>query len=301
MTRYLRMLLPAVALLVAGGQAPSPDAVIAKRGDVALTAGVARRLIDAQDPAVRQRLSTDPGALEQAVRSQVLQMVLLDEARSKKFDQDPDVVFRADQARDASIVAQYVASLTRPPADYPSDAEVQTAYDANKQQFMLPRRFHLAQVFVAVPADATNAVAASAERKAKEIRQLLAKRNADFASIAATRSDDHATAGNGGDAGWINEDKLPIPIRDAANGLQENAISAPIRTPDGWHIIKVLGSKPAGIAPLADVHDALVRAMRQQRAQQNERAYVQVLLRKAPIQLDEIQLQQVARTSGQVH
>jgi parvulin-like peptidyl-prolyl isomerase len=203
------------------------------------------------------------------------------------------VVFRADQARDASIVNQYVASLTKPPDDYPSDAEVEAAYQANKQQFMLPRQFNLAQIFIAAPAGAAVAVESAAEQKLKSVQQQLAKRKADFAAIAAKESDDRASAGNGGDTGWVREDRLSAPIREAAEALKDNAISAPVRAPDGWHIIKVLGSKPAGLAPLPDVREGLVRAMRQQRATQNERSYVQGLLRNEPIQLDEIQLQRV--------
>jgi parvulin-like peptidyl-prolyl isomerase len=293
MTHRPTLLLAVAALTLCGGQALPPDTVVAARGSVALTAGSMRQLIDLQDPTVRQQLQSDPAAMERAVRAQVLQMVLLDEARSKKFDQNPEVAFRADQARDNSIVTQYAASLAAPPSDYPSDAELQAAYDANQQQFTTPRQIHLAQIFVAVPTDATPAVTTAAEKKARNIRLLLLKPKADFAAIAQGQSEDKATAAKGGDAGWMREDQMVAPIKAAADSLKDDAVSEPIRTPDGWHIIKVLDTKPSQVASLKDVHDQLVRAMRQQRIALNERAYVDDLLKKQPIQLNEIQLQQV--------
>jgi parvulin-like peptidyl-prolyl isomerase len=293
MTHRSTVLLLLAALILCGGQALPPDTVVAQRGSVTLAAGTMQQLIDLQDPAVRQQLQKDPAAMDRAVRAQVLQMALLDEAHSAKFDQKPDVALRADQAHDNSIVAQYLASLTAPPPDYPSDAELQAAYNSNQQQFTVPRQVHLAQIFIAVPADASPAGKTAAEKKARTLRLQLLKPKAEFAAIARTQSDDKVTAANGGDAGWLREDQMLPPVREAADSLKDNAVSEPIRTQDGWHIIKVLDTKPSQVASLQDVHDQLVRAMRQQRMVQNERSYVDALLKKQPIQLNEIQLQQV--------
>jgi len=142
-------------------------------------------------------------------------------------------------------------------------------------------------------AGASPQVEAAAERKAREVRQQLVKPKADFAAIAKSQSDDRATAEHGGNSGWMREEQLIAPIKDAVVALKDDAVSEPIRAPDGWHIIKLLGTKPAGPAALQDVHDQLVRGLRQQRTTQNERAYVEDLMRKQPIQLDEIQLQRV--------
>jgi parvulin-like peptidyl-prolyl isomerase len=293
MTYRSTVLLSVAALMLCGGQALPPDTVVAQRGSVALTAGTMRQLIDLQDPAVRQQLANDPAAMDRAVRAEVLQMALLDQARAQKFDQKPDVALRADQARDNAIIAQYLASLAAPPPDYPSEAQVQAAYDANQQRFTVPRQVHLAQIFIPVPADATPAAKAAAENKARSVRLMLLKPKADFAAIAKAWSEDKATAAKGGDAGWLREDQMLPQIREAADSLKGNAVSEPIRMQDGWHIIKVLGTRPSQVAPLHDVHDQLVRLMRQQKMAQNERAYVEELMKKQPIQLNEIQLQQV--------
>jgi parvulin-like peptidyl-prolyl isomerase len=41
----------------------------------------------------------------------------------------------------------------------------------------------------------------------------------------------------GGDLGWLREDQLIPAVRTAAAGLQEGAVSEPVRAPDGWHVL----------------------------------------------------------------
>jgi parvulin-like peptidyl-prolyl isomerase len=231
--------------------------------------------------------------LPRLVRGQLLQMLLLNEAHAKQWDQKPDVTLRANQAHDSVVVNSYLASQTAPPADYPSDAEVQVAYDANKPRFMQPRQYQLAQIFVALPAGAARQAEDDTQKKLRDIRQQLSKPHADFAAIARRLSEDHASADKGGDLGWLREDGLVAPIRDAVASLPDNAVSDPIRAADGWHIIRMVGTRAASPAPLADVRDQIVRALRQQRMAQNERAFVDDLLRKQPIQLNEIELQRL--------
>ena len=92
------------------------------------------------------------------------------------------------------------------------------------------------------------------------------------------------------DLGWLREDQLLPAVREAVSPLQDNAISEPVRTSEGWHIVKLLGTRPAAVAPLAEVKDGIIPALRQQRAQANARAFVEDMLRKEPIQLNEIEM-----------
>ncbi len=281
------------AALLLGAQGPTPngsDPVVAQSGDVTVTASAMRRLVDAAEPDARAQLLRDPATLAQLARRAVLQKILLDAARAKKFDQDPDVAARADEARDSVIANAYVASLTQPPPDYPSDAEVQAAYEANKARLVVPRQYHLAQIFAAVPPNAPASADDDARKKLAALRTQLLKPKADFADAARKNSDDRAGAEKGGELGWLREDALLPPVKDAVAGLQEGAISEPVRAPDGWHLLRLLGTRPAAPATLPEVRDQLVRALRAQRLQQNERAYVDDLLRRQPILIDEIQL-----------
>jgi len=291
-----RLTLTALAALLVSAQAPAPDAVVAQSGSLTLTAADVRKLLEMSDPETRQQAQHDPSILPRLVRAQLLQALLLNQARAKHWDQRPDVILRANEARDAAVVTSFLAAQTAPPPEYPSDAEVQAAYEANKPRFMLPRQYQLAQIFVAVPAGATRQAEEDAQKKARDIRQALAKPHADFAAIARKQSDDHASGDKGGELGWLREDALVPAVREVVAGMQDNAISDPIHAADGWHIIHLEGTRPASPASLSDLRTDLVRALRQQRTAQNERSLIDEILRRQPIQLDEIQLQHEAQS-----
>jgi parvulin-like peptidyl-prolyl isomerase len=290
-----RPLLLVVALLLAGADAPSDNPVVAEAGDATMTAADARNIVAATSPDMQAQLAKDPSLLDRLVRGQIAQTLLLQEAHAKQWDVKPDIAFRAQQAHDAVIANTYLASLAQPPADYPSDADVQAAYEAQKDHLIVPRQYHLAQIFLALPANAGASADADAKKRLASIRQLLAKPRADFAAIAAKDSDDKASAATGGDLGWLPEDRLRPAVRDAVAGMQEGAISDPLRTEDGWHLIRLLGTKPAAPAPLATVRPQLVQALRQQQMAATERKLIDDLLRRQPIRIDEIGLQRAVK------
>ncbi|MGY1490319.1 peptidylprolyl isomerase [Methylobacillus pratensis] len=77
-----------------------------------------------------------------------------------------------------------------------------------------------------------------AEQKINSIKERL-DHGADFAELARQYSED-ASANNGGDLGWTNPGDTVPPFEQAMNALEINQISAPVRTPFGWHILQIL-------------------------------------------------------------
>lgn len=66
----------------------------------------------------------------------------------------------------------------------------------------------------------------------------------DFATVARELSTDEATAANGGELGWFTRDEMVAPFAEAAFALEPGAISEPVETEFGWHVIKVLERDP---------------------------------------------------------
>ncbi|MBT4765794.1 MAG: molecular chaperone SurA, partial [Methylococcales bacterium] len=62
----------------------------------------------------------------------------------------------------------------------------------------------------------------------------------DFAVLARSHSDDKASALKGGSLGWVSPGYLVPPFEEAMNKLAVNALSAPVQTQFGWHLIQVL-------------------------------------------------------------
>ncbi|MBV9756901.1 MAG: hypothetical protein JO047_07590, partial [Alphaproteobacteria bacterium] len=163
--RGTRRWLPVLGLLALAAAGPPADAVVAQSGSVALTAGDIQAIVAQVDPEARKRLQQNPQALAELVRTRLLRMVLLEEAKAAKWDEKPEIARRAADAHDAVIVDTYLASLTAPDPSYPSEAEIQSAYEANKSRFMTPRQYRVAQIFLAVPADAPHDADENAQKK----------------------------------------------------------------------------------------------------------------------------------------
>ena len=86
------------------------------------------------------------------------------------------------------------------------------------------------------------------EATALSIRdQLLG--GADFAALASQSSLDTGSKDKGGDLGWFGKGKMVAEFETAAFSLQVGAISMPVKSTNGWHIIQVLGHE---IRPLTD-------------------------------------------------
>jgi peptidyl-prolyl cis-trans isomerase C len=92
-----------------------------------------------------------------------------------------------------------------------------------------------------------------------EARQALTevRGGADFAEVARRRSSGPG-ARDGGDLGFFKRGDMVPEFAEAAFALQAGQISAaPVRSPFGWHVIKVEERRAAPPPPFEEVRDAL--------------------------------------------
>jgi parvulin-like peptidyl-prolyl isomerase len=197
---------------------------------------------------------------------------------------------RANEAKDVVILQTYLASVVPPDPSFPTEAEITTAYEANKAHLVLPRQYRLAQIVLAVRPGAPQEEDEAARKKAVDLRAQTMRPKADFADIARKNSQDPQSAEKGGDIGWLREPDMMPSVRDAITPLVENGVSTPVRLPDGWHILKLQETKSAGQIPLLDAKPQIVLALRQARTQKLMRSYLDEELKTQPIEVNEIEL-----------
>ena len=83
---------------------------------------------------------------------------------------------------------------------------------------------------------------ATVRQKLTAIRERILK-GEEFAAFASSMSEDSGSSVNGGDLGWTGPGTFVPEFESTMNGLAIDEISAPIRSPFGWHIIQVLGRR----------------------------------------------------------
>ena len=119
-----------------------------------------------------------------------------------------------------------------------SDAEVDSLV---KNGNLHSGQLHLGYIMINVPDGATPEQIDQAHAKAEDIKRQI-DGGMDFAA-AAIRYSNAENALQGGDLGWRSANELPPALVDAADKLQEGQTSSPLRGPNGFHIIKLLGKR----------------------------------------------------------
>ncbi len=272
------------ALVCALAAAPAwAQETVGRMGNVVITAAELKGLLEAQSPDARQALAASPDALEQSVRTELIRRAIAAEAQSRGWEKRPDVAARIARAREEVIVATYVNDLARPPADYPGNADVLAFYETNRDKLQLPRRYHVAQIYVKRPAE--KAAADAAAKKAADLAAKARAPGADFAALARAGSE-HESAANGGDVGWLPETQTIPEIRPVLAKLSKGQVSEVVPSAQGWHILKLVDVAEAGPAPLESVRPQIVNTLRLQRARELERQYIDGLLAKTPLSID---------------
>ncbi|HEX3966517.1 MAG TPA: peptidylprolyl isomerase [Edaphobacter sp.] len=164
-----------------------------------------------------------------------------------------------------------------------TQAQEQAYYDAHKQDFMQPEQIKLSEILIPTPADANEAVIAQAQSKADGIESKL-KAGGDFAELAKQDSGG-PTAAQGGELGMYKRGSLGQVLEDQTFNLQTGQWTAPIRTKQGFVILKVTEHQVAGVAPLKDVEPQVQEAMYSEAMQPALRTYLMKLREDAYIEI----------------
>jgi peptidyl-prolyl cis-trans isomerase SurA len=97
----------------------------------------------------------------------------------------------------------------------------------------------------------------TAYKKAMEVRVRLLQEE-PFEIVARAVSDDPSSLTNGGNLGWFTATQMILPFEDAVYNMKIGDISMPVRTPYGYHIIKLTGKRSSsGMVKVAHIMKAL--------------------------------------------
>jgi parvulin-like peptidyl-prolyl isomerase len=137
-----------------------------------------------------------------------------------------------------------------------TDEEVEEHYAANQDQYGQPESREVRHILV------------ETQREAVQIRQQLTQ-GGDFEALAKEHSKDPGSAEQGGKLTVSRGQTVP-EFDQAAFSLEKDALSRPIKTQYGFHIIQPLSEvKEAKTTPLADVKDSIRQQLLQ--TKRNER------------------------------
>lgn len=163
-------------------------------------------------------------------------------------------------------------------------AELQKYYEEHKKDLVREEQVYLREILVSTEGKDEKSIAA-AEKKAKSLADR-ARKGEKFHELARDNSDS-ASAQQGGDIGGWKRNMLSKNIEDMVFAQERNFVTDPIRTPNGFLILKVEEKHKAGLPPFEEVENEITEKLYMPIFQPRVREYLTKLRAEAFLEIKE--------------
>jgi parvulin-like peptidyl-prolyl isomerase len=136
-----------------------------------------------------------------------------------------------------------------------SDEEIGEYYNKNRQDYEGKETVRIKQLLLLLPPNANKTVIATVQNEALQLHKRVMD-GESFDSLVVKYSQGPAAA-QGGDVGFIEKGTIIPEVEAAAFSLPLDQVSELIESSLGFHIIKVVDKKGAGLKPIAMVREEI--------------------------------------------
>jgi peptidyl-prolyl cis-trans isomerase C len=162
-------------------------------------------------------------------------------ARDAGMDRDPAVQARMRQVQDAFLADLYVQKLEDEGGLPNLEGRARELYTADKDKYLTDEEDRVQQILIGNTCRSNQEARELAGRAYEEAKAG----KEDFLTLATKYSDKGEKASKGGDIGMGPVKRLVAPVREALATMKPGEISAPVESPFGFHVLKLIERKPA--------------------------------------------------------
>jgi len=227
------------------------DNYVARVGSKKITAGSFKnRMLDV--PTYYRGFLETEGGRRQYIDGIVNESVLVELAKDRGIHRRPEVKERIEVMSD-QILLEYIVEEMKKSQLKVTDKEITDYYETHRDFYLHSPRARVSHILV------------SSKEEAQRIYSQI-KNGASFAALAQNNSIDRDTALNGGDLGYFERGDMVPAFEEAAFELNEPGdISPVVKTPFGWHIIKLTGKSVAASKTKDDAKDEITELLRKEK------------------------------------
>ena len=222
--------------------APSLDAVVATVNGTEITLGHMAQALNELPPQYRD---LPPDILFKGITDQLVHQTLLQQSLTGETPKWIELAL--ENQRRALLSAEAIQAVL---ADEMTDEAVKQAYEAKYAAEEPAKEYRASHILV------------ETEEKAKELIEEL-NGGADFAALAKEHSTG-PSGPSGGDLGWFGTGRMVPEFENAVVALEEGAVSDPVKTDFGWHVIKLFETRMAEAPKLEDVRSQIEAELQNQ-------------------------------------
>ncbi|MCD6490174.1 MAG: peptidylprolyl isomerase [Thermodesulfobacterium sp.] len=244
------------------------DRILAEVGNYKLYEKDVEKMIE-EDVQIQQLLKSKPELKDEivfAIVNRWVNLSLLALAGKKEgIDKDLEIKKELIEIEKNLIAKEYFEEKT---ANLKiSENQLKEYYNKNKEKYKEEEGRHVKHILIYVPQDADSATKEKSLEKAKEIRKKLLK-GAKFEEIAQKYSDDTGSKKKGGDLGIIRKGQTIPEFEKEIFDLKLGEISQPIKSPYGYHIIKVEEIIPERIPSFEEIKNLVKQDYMQEKKEE---------------------------------
>ena len=215
--------------------AQDADTVLATVNENEITLGHVITLLE-RLPAQYQQI--DDQRLFDGIMEQLIQQAAL--ADTVRNSTDPKIVLGVENEVNAFLSSVVLGDLR---GFAISDEDIQAAYDERYADFEEGVEYSASHILL------------ETEEEALEVISLL-ENGVEFATLARERSTG-PSGPRGGDLGWFTKGQMVPSFENAVLALDDGAVSPPVETQFGWHVVKRNGSRNVAAPALEEVRSEI--------------------------------------------
>lgn len=164
-----------------------------------------------------------------------------------------------------------------------SEEEIGDYYIKHQEAYEGKEAVSIRQILILFPKNSNENIKAKLREQMNAIHKRL-QNGEPFDALAAQYSQEPASA-TGGDIGFIEKGSMLPVVDSVAFRLKKDEISEVIESPVGFHIIKVIDKRGAGIKPIVSVREEIKFKIEQEKMDKKYEEWIKDLRSKAIIEI----------------
>ncbi len=137
-----------------------------------------------------------------------------------------------------------------------TEQEIRDYFTMHPKEFIIPEKAHIKVILLKTPQVSDEKTMENIHQKAEELRRRI-QAGESFDDIAKAESQDEVSAQKGGDLGFVSRGSLAPELEDVAFKIDAGVVSDPIKTKQGYYLIKVVEKQPEVTKTYEAVHDEI--------------------------------------------
>lgn len=262
--------------LVSGCQKGMGEKELARVNEVSITLEEFRQITERQSLEGKMRLLNESDRRDFLENYVIAREVLYQEAAKKGYDKNREIMGKVEDIKRAMVIEAFLENALSKMNDV-SDSEIQHYYKENKELFTEPEEIKIRQIIV----DSVSIL--------QEIVMKLSK-GEGFEKLASTYNVGKFRE-DGGNFGFLRRGQLSPSLaqfEEAAFSLKNKGeISEVVKTPFGYHIIRLDDKRGTALKPLGLVKEKIRLVVQAKKRQDTHVAYLRDAKARAKITIND--------------